>query len=175
MAASAATASASNLCTMYGRDNAGCSRFFQNATVHGYPLPMRRLPLALLLAVSLLGCASLRDDMSRAESAYDTSDYDTSLVWLDDLESQVPDMDVPMRGRFYYLRGMTAYRLGKRNDALHYLALAREVSGPRGEGLRSEWQQQMDRALTDLTPNDASFAARPATSTSGGESPTESH
>jgi uncharacterized protein YceK len=128
---------------------------------------MRRL-LILALAIALAGCASLRDDMSRAESAYDASDYDASLVWLTDLETQVPDMDMPMRARFYYMRGMTAYRLGKRNDALHYLALAREVAGPRGEGMRAEWQQQMERALTDLTPHDASSAAR--ASTSGGES-----
>lgn len=131
---------------------------------------MRRSLAVTLFALSLTACASLRDDMGRAEAAYDASDYDSSLVWLEDLESQVPDMDVPMRARFYYMRGMTAYRLGKRNDALHYLALAREVGGPRGEGMRAEWQQQMDRALTDLTPNDASFAARPASSTSGGES-----
>lgn len=132
---------------------------------------MRRSLLALGLVVGLSACASLRDDMSRAEAAYDASDYETSQVWLTDLETQAHDMDLTMQSRFYYLRGMTAYRLGKRNDALHFLALAREVAGPRNEGLRPEWTQQMTRALTDLTPNDASFNARPSSTsaTSGGE------
>ncbi len=91
-----------------------------------------------------------------------------------------------MRARCYYLRGMTEYRLGHRADALHYLAVAREVAGERGSGLRPEWRQIMDRTLTELTPrgmdyHPADASAQPgategtptnaATVTSGGESP----
>jgi len=55
---------------------------------------------------------------------------------------------------------MSAYRLGKRNDALHFLALAREVSGDNAEGLRPEWKDTMDRTLTELTPTSATSRAR---------------
>jgi hypothetical protein len=130
--------------------------------------------LALLISAGavLSGCAALREDMLHAESAFDAAQYDESLVWLSDLEDDVPDMDVEMRARFYYLRGMTAYRLGKRADALHYLALAREVSGPRSEGLRPEWATSMTRTITELAPNGAGGEeSRTGEPTSGGEQP----
>jgi hypothetical protein len=62
---------------------------------------------------------------------------------------------------------MTAYRLGQRNDALHYLALAREVEEDTST-LTADQKRTMERTLTELTPNDSSFRARDATS--GGES-----
>lgn len=123
---------------------------------------MRWWPIVALVA--LAGCAALRDDMKRAEDSYDEARYEDSLVWLDELEDSTPDMQVDMRARFYYLRGMTAYRLGHRNDALHYLALAREVAGEEtSRALRPEQRQTMTRTLDELTPHDATFRARAAT------------
>ncbi len=135
------------------------------------PLGLSSLPAAVLLAVALLGgCASLRDDLGHAETAFDAARYDESDVWLRDLEAHATDMDVEQRGRFFYLRGMTAYRLGHRADALHYLALAREVSGPRNMGLRPEWAIAMTRALADLAPEGAGGeASHEREATSGGE------
>ena len=124
-----------------------------------------RLAIVGLLSALTVGCAALKDDMRRAEDSYEQANYEHALVWLDDLEDDSPDMDTEMRARFYYLRGMTAYRLGHRNDALHYLAVAREVAGEESQGaLRPEWREQMDRALAELTPQDASFRAREAPS-----------
>lgn len=124
----------------------------------------------LALSIALLGasgCAALRDDLIRAEQSYDQARYEDALVWLDDLEDDTPDMDVDMRARFYYLRGMTAYRLGHRDDALHYLALARELAGEEtSRSLRPEQRQTMTRTLDELTPVDASFHARASTSVS---------
>jgi hypothetical protein len=124
-----------------------------------------RLPLFVgcvaVAVVGLLACASLRDDLLRAESAFDAARYDDALVWLEDLERDTAEMDIDQRSRFYYLRGMTAYRLGKRPDALHYLALAREVAGPRHQGLRTEWGRQMERVLEELTPQGAGEARPP--------------
>ncbi len=134
--------------------------------------PMKRSIAALGLLSLLAGCAALRDDMQRAEDSYDQARYDDALVWLEDLEEDTPDMDLDMRTRFYYLRGMTAYRLGHRDHALHYLAVARELAGEEtSAALRPEQRQTMERALTELTPHDASFHAREANAaeTAGGE------
>lgn len=90
--------------------------------------------------------------MNRAETAYGAARYEDTLIWLRDLEADAPSMDLQMRARYYYLRGMTEYRLGHREDSLHYLAVAREVVGDGGAGLRPEWRQIMDRTLTELTP-----------------------
>ena len=108
--------------------------------------------MALAMMVSLGACAALSDDMRRAEQAYELARYGDTLIWLRDLEDDAPSMDVEMRARYYYLRGMTEYRLGHRGSALHYLAVAREVAGDQGAGLRPEWRQIMDRTLTELTP-----------------------
>lgn len=112
-------------------------------------------------ALALVACASLRDDLLRAEASFDAARYDDALVWLEDLERDAGEMDPDQRARFFYLRGMTAYRLGKRPDALHYLALAREVAGPRHQGLRTEWGRQMDRVLEELTPHGAGESRPP--------------
>lgn len=106
----------------------------------------------LLLCGTLVGCAALADDMRRAEGSYEEARYEDTLRWLEALESDAPRMDVNMRARYFYLRGMAEYRVGHRADALHYLAVAREVAGDDGAGLRPEWRQIMDRTLTELTP-----------------------
>lgn len=119
-----------------------------------------KLALVAAGALGAVSCASLRDDMARAEEAYTATRYDHAVVWLDDLEASSPDMPLEMRARFYYLRGMTAYRLQDRDDALHYLAVAREVGGDDEEALPPEWRATLERTLTELIPDDASFRAR---------------
>jgi hypothetical protein len=136
-----------------------------------------RVPLRLVLSLAvalgassaLAGCASLRDDLQHAETAFDAARYDESEVWLRDLERHAPEMDVEQRSRFYYMRGMTAYRLRHRADALHYLALAREVSGPRHMGLRPEWVTAMTRAIDELAPDGAGGEESRVRGSSGGD------
>ncbi len=112
-----------------------------------------RLNAALLvLAVAAGGCAAVQQDMQRAEASYEAARYEDTLVWLRDLEDDAPSMDAELRARYFYLRGMTEYRLGHRSDALHYLAVAREIAGDGGAGLRPEWRQIMERTLAELTP-----------------------
>jgi len=133
--------------------------------------------VALVAVTSLSACASLRDQMFAAQGAYDEARYDEADVWLVDLERDTADMDPAMRARYYYYRGMTSYRLSRRNDALHYLALARETASDEASGyLDAEQRRTMDRSLEELTPQDASFRARdasPSDGSSGGEAPAE--
>lgn len=107
-------------------------------------------------------CATLTDDVGRAESAYEQARYDAALVWLSDLEDDAADMPLDMRARFFYLRGMTAYRLGQRDEALYFLSVGRELAGDRATALRQDYRQQLDRALAELIPTTATFHARPA-------------
>lgn len=119
----------------------------------------RLLVLAFLVLAG--GCAALQTEMVFAENAYDEAHYDDALVWLTDIEDDVPDMDDEMRARFYFVRGMTAYRLGKRDDALYYLGVAREVAGEeQSSPLGPSWHQTMTRTLDELTPESATFRAR---------------
>ncbi len=133
---------------------------------------------AALLWTSVGGCAQLRDEMREAQRAYERERYEDALVWLTDLEDDVPEMDRRMRARFYYLRGRTAYELGQRDDALHYLALAREevALGKAREARRAllppEWARDLEAKLAELTPTErGAFHARSAGASSGGEAP----
>jgi hypothetical protein len=127
-----------------------------------------RLLAALALWV-LASCAALRDDMRRAELAFEEARYEDVEVWLDDLEPSVADMDALLRPRFYYLRGMTAYRLGQRTAARHNLALCREEAGLDMSSLPAEWRNNLRSAMNDLGA--PPLKAQEKQATSGGESP----
>ena len=121
-----------------------------------------------MLALGLAACAALRDDMKRAETSFEQARYEDVTVWLDELEPSVADMEQPMRARFYYLRGLTAFRLGQKKRARHYLALCREEAGPEQASLRPEWRTNMASALTELTADPRNPEATPgAAETSG--------
>jgi hypothetical protein len=118
--------------------------------------------LALCAGCSMLfgGCAALDAEMTSARTAYAQARYEQANVWLDDLEDDQGDMDPAMRADFLYLRGMTAFRLGRRTEAFHALAVAREVD-QEGRGLLEESEREtMNNALAELTPNTATFRAR---------------
>jgi hypothetical protein len=108
----------------------------------------------------LLGCAQLSDELLTVEAGYREARYEDVVVWLDDIERDVPDMDPGERSRFYFLRGMSAHRLGDHDAALHYLALAREEAGSEGHGLREPWKAQLRETLAALTPTTGTHHAR---------------
>jgi len=112
------------------------------------------------------GCTSWTNEIRQAEIAYDEARPDAALAWLDVVtDDNLGRMDVNDRIRYLYVRGMTEFRLGRRDDALYHLALAREVSGGDGVGLRREQRELMDRTLTELTPTEPmSYRAPPAAS-----------
>jgi len=139
---------------------------------------------SVLLCLGLLagGCGTLSNDLIQAENAYEQARYDEAEVWLADIGSDVSKLDGEHRARFYYIRGMTAYRLGRRNDALHFLALAREEAGDaQASHITAEKRQIMDRTLAELTPHTATHHANEAGASaesgdgadSGGEAPPE--
>ena len=59
-----------------------------------------------------------------------------------------------MRARYFYLRGMSEYRLGHRLDALHYLVVAREILGDDQRILREEQRELLARTLEELEPRE---------------------
>ncbi len=149
------------------------------------PFVQRVAATVLWLALAsnaLAGCAQLRDEMRYAQQSYDRERYEDALVWLSDLEDDLPEMDRRMRARFYFLRGMTAYHLQQRDDALHYLALAREEvtlakeRNARRAVLPPEWSEELNARLNELTPTErGAFHARPdGAAGSGGEQPPSS-
>ena len=107
----------------------------------------------MVLTIGLAaGCAAMRDDLRRAETAFDQAKYEDVEVWMHALERDVPHMTREQRARYYYLRGTTAYRLEDKPNARHYLALCREEAKMDASALRPAWQKEMERLLAELAP-----------------------
>ncbi|MEO0322752.1 MAG: hypothetical protein AAF447_07330 [Myxococcota bacterium] len=117
----------------------------------------------LLVALGLCaGCVSFRDDLARAEALYVDARYEEAEVWFVALAPELRDAVTVDRLRYNYLRGMTAYRLEARGDALHHLALARELLEriPAGALPRPQ-AAQLRRVLDELTPRGPTHRATP--------------
>lgn len=128
-------------------------------------MPAMRAALVCLLVT---GCGAALADLNRAESDYDDARYEAAQEWLEDLEGHATAFDEGNRVRYFYLRGMTEYRLDHRPDALYYLSVANEMAGSDHVGLRGEQPEILARTLTELTPTDAMSHMPP---TSGDEAP----
>jgi len=118
--------------------------------------------VALGLVLGLGACGAASAELRRAEQSYEQARYENALSWLADLEPNAPTLDQQERARYFYVRGMTEYRLGHRPEALYYLAVAREVSGEDGDGLREEQRDLMTRTLSELMPTDPMTHQPPA-------------
>lgn len=114
--------------------------------------------LGLLVVCSLHACASTGSALREGETLYGEARYEAALEWLRDMELDTAAMEPRERTKFYYLRGMTAYRLAQRDDALHFLALAAAASG--SAALPPTLLPVMEHALQELTPHEATHHAR---------------
>lgn len=143
---------------------AGCASGVSREHGLAYPARMLRRASVGLFCLVFVGCGAASATLRRAEQSYEQARYETTLSWLVDLEPDAPSLNQDQRELFFYLRGMTEYRLGHRGEALYYLAIAREISGNDRSALRREQQELMTRTLAELTPT-APLTHRPPTVT----------
>lgn len=118
-----------------------------------------------LLILLLTGCGAALADLARAEHDYEDARYEAALEWLEDLEAHAPAFDEGHRVRYFYVRGMTEYRLDHRPAALHYLALASEMAGGDHVGLTGDEPEILERTLTELTPTERQSHTPPRVAT----------
>jgi hypothetical protein len=106
-----------------------------------------RAALALALA---LGCAGQSDAIARGQRYYEENQFERALAIWRDLERRDVALEPAERTRYAYLRGMTDYRLGFREDARHWLAIAKANRERAPDGLMPSWSERLDAALSDL-------------------------
>jgi hypothetical protein len=99
---------------------------------------------------SALGCAGHSDALARGQRYYEDNQYERALALWRDLDRRGARFSAAERARYAYFRGMTDYRLGYRDDARHWLAIARAADVARPGGLDRAWLERLDSALTDL-------------------------
>ncbi|MDB4931696.1 MAG: hypothetical protein JWM10_4180 [Myxococcaceae bacterium] len=93
------------------------------------------------------GCQNYRDQLDRADGHYRAARYEAALTNLEDLEGDFGHLDANEQVRYRYVRGMTAERLGQRDEARHWLALAREDVEQRPTALDEETRGLLQRTL----------------------------
>ncbi|MFO0683882.1 MAG: hypothetical protein U0234_17630 [Sandaracinus sp.] len=123
---------------------------------------LRPIAGGFAMALALTACGAASAELRRAEESYEQARYENALSWLADLEPNAPSLDHDERARYFYVRGMTEFRLGHRSEALYYLAVAREIAGEDGVGLRPEQQELLARTVGELTPNEPMTHQPPA-------------
>jgi len=99
------------------------------------------------LLASLGACQNYRDQLDRADVHYRAARYESALTNLEDLESDFGHLDAIEQVRYRYVRGMTAERLGQRDEARHWLSLAREGVEQRPAALDEETRAILQRTL----------------------------
>lgn len=118
-----------------------------------------------LIVTSLLawtaGCQNYRDQLDRADAHYRAARYESALANLEDLESDLGHLDADEQVRYRYVRGMTSERLGQRDEARHWLALAREGAEQRPAALDEETRALLQRTLVPYDQG-AGVTAAPA-------------
>lgn len=108
------------------------------------------LTLSLLLAPLISGCATYHDDLVRAEHAYENNQHEQALAIFRTLETDTSHFDTSEKARYFYLRGMTDYRIGYKADARHWLLLANAVETQTPGTLPDDWKQRMTEAVAAL-------------------------
>lgn len=129
------------------------------------------LPLAMLL-----GCATYHDDLVRGERAFEDNQHEQALAIFRGLERDTSHLDPPERARYYYLRGMTDYRIGYKADARHWLMLAQAAETAMPGTLPDDWKQRMGDAVKELDGQtyDDGFASLSSTAKKDGDAKDES-
>lgn len=115
------------------------------------PTTMR--PIACLLFVAAfasIGCATYSEDLNRAAQHYHATDYERALSLFRVLEHDLDSLSTMDRARYAYLRGMTGYRMSFRQDARHWLGIARAIDKQAPGALQADWKERLSEALADL-------------------------
>jgi hypothetical protein len=105
---------------------------------------------ALGLLFSLSACSTHRDALARGHWYYEDNRFEQALSVWRELERDESRLRPYERSRYAYLRGMTDYRLGFRDDARHWLGLAKAIEQLHPGGISPEWMERLDASLDDL-------------------------
>jgi hypothetical protein len=114
------------------------------------PFVVSALTLSFVVAPLVSGCATYHDDLVRAEHAFETNQHEQALAIFRTLENDTGHFDTSEKARYFYLRGMTDYRIGYKADARHWLLLANAVETQTPGTLPDDWKQRMTEAVATL-------------------------
>ena len=92
-----------------------------------------------------------RRPRTRREGVREANQHEQALAIFRTLETDTGHFDTSERARYFYLRGMTDYRIGYKADARHYLLLASAVETQSPGTLPDDWKQRLNEAVGTLS------------------------
>jgi hypothetical protein len=101
-------------------------------------------------AMVLASCVTYSEALNRGQRHFQANEYEQALAIWRSLESDIDSLPPGDRARYAYFRGMTDYRMSLRDDARHWLALARAYDRATPGGIEVAWRERMTEALKDL-------------------------
>lgn len=110
---------------------------------------MRRL-LVLGFVIALAGCNTYRDQLARSQKHFEQNNYEPALGLLRNMENDLDRLTPAERTHYAYLRGMSDYRIGYRQDARHWLALARTYDEATPGVLPVDWKVRAKEAIDEM-------------------------
>lgn len=109
------------------------------------------LALAALGAVALVGCSTYADMLRRGQGYYEHNEYERALAVWRHLEDDRDSLGPEGRVRYYYLRGMTDFRLGYGADARYWLGLAQASRDTARDALDEDETKRLEETLSGLS------------------------
>jgi hypothetical protein len=106
--------------------------------------------VGLVVVMSGVGCQTYQDDLTRSQRAFEQNEHEHALAIMRQLEPDNSHLSISEQAQYFYLRGMTDYRIGYKVDARHWLALAQAVADRTPGLLPDDWKVRMKEALGEL-------------------------
>lgn len=103
-----------------------------------------------LLALSAPGCATYKDELTRAQTALEESQHDRAISIFRRMEQDFTRLDTDDQVRYAYLRGIADYRVGYRAEARHWLAFAEAGEKLHPGALTGDWKAKLAEALGEM-------------------------
>ncbi|HMI84657.1 MAG TPA: hypothetical protein VK550_11235 [Polyangiaceae bacterium] len=101
-------------------------------------------------SLSLASCVTYAEELNRGQRHFQGNEYEQALAIWRVLERDIDSLPPGDRARYAYFRGMTDYRMSLRDDARHWLAMARAYDQAVPGGIEDAWRERMKEALKDL-------------------------
>ena len=106
--------------------------------------------LGAFASLSLASCVTYAEELNRGQRHFQGNEYEQALAIWRVLERDIDSLPPGDRARYAYFRGMTDYRMSLRDDARHWLAMARAYDQAVPGGIEDAWRERMNEALKDL-------------------------
>ncbi|HMJ54882.1 MAG TPA: hypothetical protein VK540_22555 [Polyangiaceae bacterium] len=106
--------------------------------------------LGVAAPLALASCVTYSEALNRGQRHFQANEYEQALAIWRSLERDIDSLPPGDRARYAYFRGMTDYRMSLREDARHWLAMARAYDQAMPGGIEDAWRERMKEALKDL-------------------------